>query len=243
MKKLLISAHSRFDKIINRGYYSAAKEYSERLPEGFTLTFHAGALFTKPNTVESIRTALAYGAEVVEFDVSFRPDGTPVIIHNSAPKEEEGVLLDSALAAVAKDEKCRINLDIKSTANLAEVDVLVRKHGLSDRVFYTGVFRDWVDAVKKSSAIPCYLNHNITAEEAENAELLQKLAEEIVSIGAIGINSHFGNASPLATEIMRKNGLLVSLWTVNKTNDAVKVFSCLPNNITTKNPHLINNML
>lgn len=243
MKKLLISAHSRFDKAINQKYYSAAKKYSERLPEGFTLTFHAGALFTKPNTVESIRSALKFGAEVVEFDVSFRPDGTPVIIHASSAKENEGVLLDSALAAVAEDKKCRINLDIKSTANLPQVDLLVKKHGLTERVFYTGVFRDWVDTVKKSSAIPYYLNHKITAEEAENAELLQKLAEEIVSIGAIGVNSHFGNATPLVTEIMHKNGLLVSLWTVNKTSDAANVFACLPDNITTKKPHLISNML
>lgn len=239
----LINAEVFFDKLINGKYYSRALSDSHRLPDGFTLTYHAGALRTKPNTVESIEAALADGASVVEFDVSFRPDGTAVIIHADKPKENEGVLLDDALAAVAKDKNCRINLDIKSTANLPQVDILVKKHGLFERVFYTGVFRDWVEAVKANSEIPYYLNHKVSAEEAANATLLQKLAEEIIGLGAIGLNSNFSNANATVTEVMHKNGLLVSLWTVNGSKNAAKVISYLPDNITTKKPHLIKNMI
>ncbi len=239
----LINAEVFFDKLINGKYYSRALSDSQRLPEGFTLTYHAGALRTKPNTVESIEAALADGASVVEFDVSFRPDGTAVIIHADKPKENEGVLLDDALAAVAKDKNCRINLDIKSTANLPQVDILVKKHGLFERVFYTGVFRDWVETVKANSEIPYYLNHKVSAEEAANATLLQKLAEEIIGLGAIGLNSNFSNANATVTEVMHKNGLLVSLWTVNNSKNAAKVISYLPDNITTKKPHLIKNMI
>lgn len=243
MNKLLISAHTLFNEIINKKHYSAAKKYSNRLPEGFTLTFHAGALFTKPNTVESIVAALEYGAEVVEFDVSFRPDGTPVIIHAAAAKENEGVLLDSALAAVAKDKKCKINLDIKSTANLPEVDALVAKHGLTERVFYTGVFEDWVETVRSTSSIPYYLNHKVTKEEAESEKALQALAEKIISLGAVGLNSNFKNANLQVTEIMHRNGLLVSLWTANSAPVAANVIACLPDNITTKKPNLFKNMI
>ncbi len=239
----LINAEVFFDKLINDKYYSRALSDSQRLPEGFTLTYHAGALRTKPNTVESIEAALADGASVVEFDVSFRPDGTAVIIHADKPKENEGVLLDDALAAVAKDKNCRINLDIKSTANLPQVDILVKKHGLFERVFYTGVFRDWVETVKANSEIPYYLNHKVSAEEAANVSLLQKLAEEIIGLGAIGLNSNFSNANATVTEVMHKNGLLVSLWTVNNSKNAAKVISYLPDNITTKKPHLIKNMI
>lgn len=238
-----INAEAFLDKLINGKYYRKALSDSQRLPEGFTLTYHAGALKTKPNTVESIEAALADGASVVEFDVSFRPDGTAVIIHADKPNENEGVLLDEALAAVAKDKNCRINLDIKSTANLPQVDALVNNHGLFERVFYTGVFRDWVETVKANSAIPYYLNHKVSAEEAASTSLLQKLAEEIISLGAIGLNSNFSNANATVTEVMHKNGLLVSLWTVNSSKNAAKVISYLPDNITTKKPHLIKNMI
>ena len=243
MKKLILSAHSALSKAIDSKHYSSAKENSKHLPDGFTVTFHAGALFTKPNTVESIRAALDFGAKVVEFDVSFRPDGTPVIIHASSAKENEGVLLDSALAEVAKSDSCRINLDIKSTANLPDVDKLVEKHGLTQRVFYTGVFEDWVETVRTTSSIPYYLNHNISSEEAKSEKAIQAVAEKIISLGAIGLNSNFRNSTLQVTEIMHRNGLLVSLWTANNPSAAAKVIACLPDNITTKTPHLVKNMI
>lgn len=231
------------NKILNRKHYVSAKTNARNLPDGFTVTFHAGALKTKPNSIESIKAALDYGAKVVEFDVSFRPDGTAVIIHDDAPEANEGVLLDEALAVVATDKECKINLDIKSTANLPEVDKLVKKHGLFERVFYTGVFEDWVETVKNTSAIPYYLNHKLTKEESYDENLLQELADRIISLGAIGLNSNFSNASAIATRVMRKNGLVVSLWTANKAADMARVIACLPDNITTKNPHILLEML
>lgn len=232
-----------FLKATNKKHYNSAKKFSHNLPENFTVTFHAGALGTKPNTLESIQKALEYGAKVVEFDVTFRPNGTAVILHAAHAKENEGVLLDDALALVAADKECRINLDIKSTANLAEVDKLVNKHGLFERVFYTGVFADWVETVRSTSAIPYFLNHNLSSEEIKSKEMLQKVAEKIISLGAIGLNSNLKNANAPATEVMHKNGLLVSLWTANKPSDMAKVIACLPDNLTTKKPHITLDML
>lgn len=230
-------------KILNRKHYVSVKKNARNLPDDFSVTFHAGAMKTKPNSIESIKAALDYGAKVVEFDVSFRPDGTAVIIHNGKPEDDEGVLLEDALAVVATDKECKINLDIKSTANLPEVDKLVKKFGLSERVFYTGVFEDWVETVKNTSAIPYYLNHNLTKTESYDENLLQELADKIISLGAIGLNSNFSNASAVSTRTMQKNGLLVSLWTANKAADMARVIACRPDNITTKNPHILLEML
>ncbi len=230
-------------KILNRKHYVSAQKNARNLPDDFTVTFHAGAIKTKPNSLESIKAALDYGAKVVEFDVSFRPDGTAVIIHDGKPEDDEGVLLDDALAVVATDKECKINLDIKSTVNLSEVDRLVKKHGLFERVFYTGVFEDWVETVKNTSAIPYYLNHNLTKKESYDDNLLQELADKIISLGAIGLNSNFSNASAISTHVMRKNGLLVSLWTANKAADMARVIACQPDNVTTKKPHILLEML
>lgn len=243
MSSAVLELEIFLNKFKNKRYFGYAKNSVDNLPENFTVTFHAGALRTKPNTLESIRAALDYGAKVVEFDVSFRPDGTAVIIHADAPKANEGVLLDEALAVVATDKECKINLDIKSTANLPQVDELVKKHGLFERVFYTGVFEDWVETVRSSSAIPYYLNHKLTKEESYDETLLQKLADKMISLGAIGLNSNFKNASAIATRVMHKNGLLVSLWTANKAADMARVIACLPDNITTKKPHILLKMI
>ncbi len=213
------------------------------LSEGFTVTYHSGALNTKPNTVKSIVAAIAHGAKIIEIDVSFRPDGTPVIIHDSAPKSNQGMLLKNALEAVAQSETCMINLDIKSTANLGAVDELVKQYGLTERVFYTGVFDDWVEKVKSSSSIPYYLNHSITNQEAMDISSSQAVADKAKMLGAIGINSNYAPATELFVETMRKNGLLVSLWTVNNMQDMVKVIRLKPDNITTKKPHFFKRIL
>ncbi len=213
------------------------------LSSGFTVTYHAGAMHTRANSIYSVRAAVEDNADIVELDVTFRQDGTPVIIHSSNPTEKQGELLGKALGIVAGHPSCRINLDLKSLVNLGEVDRLVKDYGLFDRVFYTGVFEDWVETVKNNSEIPYYLNHKITEEEASDAALAQNVADKAKSLGVIGINSHFENASTLFTEVMHKNGLLVSLWTVNEISDMPSVLCACPDNITTKNPHLLVNVI
>lgn len=213
------------------------------LPNGFTVTYHAGAMHTVPNSIDSVRAALEDDAQIVEFDVSFRPDGTAVIIHNSNPGASQGEFLENALAVVAEHDKCRINLDIKSTKNLGAVDDLVKLHGLSDRVFYTGVFEDWVETVKSNSGIPYYLNYNVSAEEVADKAVLQAIADKVKNYGAIGINSNFRNATKEFVDVMHKNGLLVSLWTVNKIGDMPRVLATCPDNMTTKKPHLLKKLV
>ncbi len=232
---------------------SAAKAYSKlhkinrisasELPQGFTVTCHAGAMLTPANSLFSVKTAVEWNADTVEFDVSFRPDGTPVIIHNATPSCTQGVLLEEALKIVAKVKNTRINLDLKSTSNIAAVDKLVESFGLTDRVFYTGVFDDWVDAVKQNSAIPYYLNHKITAEEASDKAAAKKATDKAISLGAIGINADFKNASKIFVDTAHENGLLVSLWTVNKVEDMPNVLKLKPDNITTKKPNILKNFI
>lgn len=217
--------------------------FSDKMPEEFTITCHSGALFTSDNTLQSVRTAVEWGAQIVEFDVSFRPSGTPVIIHAAAPEENKGVLLKDALAIVAKSKTCKINLDIKSMTNLGAVDELVKLYGLEKRVFYTGVFEDWVETVRSNSSIPYYLNYNVTKEETEDSEAIQNIADLAKALGAIGINSNFVNANEDFVDIIRQNGLLVSLWTVNKIEDMSKVLKLKPDNITTRNPAILKEIL
>ncbi len=209
------------------------------LPDGFTVTYHAGAMHTPANSIDSVKVAIEADAQVVEFDVSFRPDGTPVIIHNAEPNSSQGVFLESALEVVAAHPTCKINLDIKSKKNLAAVDELVRLYGLTERVFYTGVFEDWVETVRTTSSISYYLNYNISAEEAQDETKLQIVADKVKNYGAVGINSNYRNATKGFVDFMHKNGLLVSLWTVNKPTDMPKVLEMHPDNITTKKPHIL----
>ncbi len=208
----------------------------------FTVTWHAGAMKTEPNTLESIELAIKSNAEIIEIDVSFRPDGTPVIIHSDSPSQNQGVLLTEAIRLIS-ESSCKVNLDLKSTANLSAVDKIINDYSMMSRVFYTGVFESWVDTVKTNSEIPCYLNYSVTKEESKKEDAAQAVADKAKALGVIGINANFKRVKKLFSDIMHQNGLEVSLWTANRKSEIKKVIKANPDNITTKRPDLLNKIL
>lgn len=208
----------------------------------FTVTWHAGAMKTEPNTLESIELAIKNNAEIIEIDVSFRPDGTPVIIHSDSPSQNQGVLLTEAIRLLS-ESSCKVNLDLKSTANLSMVDKIINDYSMISRVFYTGVFESWVYTVKANSQIPYYLNYSVTKEESKKEDAAQAVADKAKALGVIGINANFKRVKKLFSDIMHQNGLEVSLWTANRKSEMKKVIKANPDNITTKRPDLLNKIL
>ncbi len=189
---------------------------------------------TEPNSLESIEVAIKNNAAIIEIDLTFRPDGTPVIIHSDAPAENEGVLFEEAIKVLSNDE-CRVNLDIKSTANLPSVDEIINKYQMMNRVFYTGVFEDWVETVRSNSAIPYYLNYSVN-----ESVCAQALADKAKNLGVIGINSNFNGVTKEFVDSIHRNGLEVSLWTANTEEEMLICAAMNPDNITTKRPDLLN---
>lgn len=202
-----------------------------------TVTWHAGAMDTPPNTLDSIEFAIKNNAEIIEIDVTFRPDGTPVIIHSDAPTQNEGVLFEEAIKLLSTSN-CRVNLDIKSTANLPAVDEIINKNKMISRVFYTGIFEDWVETVKTASAIPFFLNYPVSEPECA-----QYVADKAKKLGVIGINSNFNGVYNEFVDVMHCNGLEVSLWTANTEEEMLRCIEMNPDNITTKRPDLLNAIL
>ena len=207
-----------------------------------SVTWHAGAMKTAPNTLESIEVAIKNNADIVEIDVTFRPDGTPVIIHSSAPAENEGILFEDAIKLLSSCN-CKVNLDLKSTANLPAVDEIINEYSMMNRVFYTGVFESWVETVKSNSKIPYYLNYSVSRKESKKEDAAQAVADKAKALGVIGINANFRKVRKQFSDVMHKNGLEVSLWTANKKREMKKVIKANPDNITTKRPDLLTKLL
>ena len=213
------------------------------LPEGFTVTFHTGFLDTEENTVEGVAKAVELDAQVIEVDVTFRDDGTPVILHAGSAGKDGGVLFDDAMAKAAEHPSCRLNLDIKSTANLPAVDEVIKKYGLMERAFYTGVSADWVDTVRKNSIIPYWLNHNVSPIEARSSSFPEKLVREIRDCGAVGLNSKYICVNSRIVSVLHENGIPVSIWTPCAEREMRACLALSPDNITTKRPDLLRPMV
>ncbi len=226
--------------------FSKKKKDEWECPElqyGFTVTHHAGAMGQKPNTLESVSYSVYHGAKCIEVDVSFRPDGTPVIIHSDSPSQNQGESLDMALKIIAGSRKCKINLDLKSTANLPAVDELIYNYNLEERAFYTGVGESWVEKVKSESKIPFYLNHAVTKEEAEDRDAGKALVERIKAMGAIGVNTPYSFCSEQLCKMMHRRDLYVSVWTINSIDKAKELLEAGVDNITSLKPDKLEKLI
>lgn len=212
------------------------------LPEGFTYTAHTGCMDTKDNSLEAIEAGVKHGAGIVEFDLRFLPDGTPVLSHDR-PKGTEPTL-DEAFKKVSEYPHIKVNVDVKETKNLGAVYPLAQKYGIEDRIFYTGIDLSFVDAARKDSPqVSYYLNYSIKKPKQQTPEYLQELVNIVKSAGAVGININKGNATKELVDVFRQNGLLVSIWTVNKETDMYKILRLSPDNITTRNPQKLGEIL
>ena len=205
------------------------------LPKDFTYTAHAGCVNTPDDSLESIDAGVLYGAQIVEIDLNFNENNEPVLSHDK-PKGGE-VTLSEAFEKISEYEKLKVNIDVKSTANLAKVASLADKYGISDRIFFTGISEEFVSVVQNACPnIPYYLNVDVRSEKHHNEEYLLSLVQKVKENKAIGINFNKNSASKVLVDIFHESGLLVSIWTVNKEKDVYKILSFAPDNITTRRP-------
>jgi glycerophosphoryl diester phosphodiesterase len=206
------------------------------LPEGFTITAHTGCEETEENSLESIRTGYESGADIVEFDLAFKSDGEAVLSHDEEPMDG-CVTLDDAFALIAELPDIRVNVDCKSVANLNAVAQLAEEHGIIDRIFFTGISEEDVSAVKEhTSDISYWLNFDVDTEKNTDEKYLLFLAEKTRDLGAVGLNINHGTCTKELVEVFHREGLLVSIWTVNEIEDMIKDIGLGADNITSRHP-------
>lgn len=229
----------------------AASFYSRQiagiiLPYNFTVTAHTGCEGTKDNTLESITAGINAGADIVEIDLNFLADGSAVLSHDSPDGENAGKnlpTLDSAFELLAKSS-VKMNVDVKSSANIPAVYETAKKYGVENRIFFTGVTEDFVEAVKKGAPeIPYYLNVNVKKSQNKNSAYIESLIEKVKSCGATGINTKYTNCSEELVEAFRKHDLPVSIWTANTKKAMCKCLCLQPDNITTRFPSVLKKMV
>lgn len=223
---------------------TAAKLMSKNpvFPENFTVTAHTGCDGTKDNTIDSITVAFVSGADIVEFDLNFNSEGIAVLSHDEPNGGEP--TLDEAFRYIAMYKNLLVNIDVKNTADLRQVRELAEKHGVLERIFYTGISADTVDAVKEATpGIPYYLNIDVKAGKTTDNAYISSLIDKVKEAGAFGINMKYTACSKKLVDMFHKNGLLVSIWTVSNRFDMKKAMSYGADNITTKKPTVLKGII
>lgn len=224
-------------------FISKTKLKGLQLPEDFTITAHSGAFDTPDNSEEFVKRAVKENCSVIELDVTFRPSGRPVMIHSDSPSENEGTPLENAFAIIARHPSIKMNLDLKSLANLPALDKMLREFGLFERAFCTGVYENQAPIVKANSAVPYYINVETNSHERCEPAFAEEVAEHIIAAGGLGINSHYDSVSNVIVRAVHGRGLKVSVWTANDVRAMQKCLKLLPDNITTRHPDMLKNLI
>ncbi len=199
----------------------------------FTYTAHTGCMKTKQNSLESIEKGYENGAHIVEFDLNFNKNGEPVLSHDEPIGGE--VTLEQAFEKVSTYENLRVNVDVKKDIYIEKVKPLAEKYGIADRIFFTGIHDGFVKKASETG-IDYYLNVGVEKPGKQTEEYLMSLVEKVKNAGAIGINFNKRGSSKRLVEVFHNNGLLVSIWTVDRKRKMKKVLSFSPDNITTRKP-------
>lgn len=217
------------------GYVSYIKNKEAVFPENFTVTAHTGCEGTADNSLEAIRKGFESGADIVEFDVHFNSSGEPVLAHDYAA--DNSVKLKEAFDLVAKCEGLRVNVDCKTVDNLKAIVKIAEECNVKDRIFYTGIEVKDVNTVKRDTPeIKYYLNKKMDISRKNDEHYIRSLVTLTKAVDAVGLNIHFSEASEKMIKIFHSEGLEVSLWTVNKEFDMYKVLALGCDNITTRQP-------
>ncbi|MFI6103965.1 glycerophosphodiester phosphodiesterase [Streptomyces sp. NPDC051310] len=211
-----------------------------------TVVAHRGDPYrVRENTIASLRSALARGADVVEIDVRLTRDGVPVLLHDDSLKRlwgidrplarlslaelrgltgEEGVpTLRDALGA-AGPHRVMIDLPGATEASVRAVVGTVRECGAADRVYYC-------------SSAAAMLLVRAADPAAEIALTWTTLAPpRPVLLDAVAprwLNYRFGLVGRALTERVHRDGLLVSAWTADTRRTMRRLVASGVDSITT----------
>lgn len=208
------------------------------LPENFTVTGHTGCMGEKENSIEAMEAAVSAGAQIVEFDLEFTENKEPVLCHDS-PKGNE-VTLGEAFDFLENHPAVLANVDAKSTENLAAVQTLGEERMILNQLFFTGIEEENVKTVQKDCPkIPYYLNVDVNKRKTSDKDYLEELAQKVILSGAVGINMHKRAVTKELCDFFHQKGILVSVYTVNGEYEIYRVLSAGPDNITSKKPDRI----
>lgn len=233
--------------IVGVAEYTIAKTYDEMeliIMDNFTITAHTGAFNTPMNSVESVEAAIANKAEVIELDVRRRPNGTIVMAHDIVLTNKDGVDIREAFALLVNTD-IKINLDIKETRVLNDLYQILVDYSLVEKSFLTGIESSDVKAVKESKCaqLDYYLNCTPSRTKIFMDDYRQGMIDMLDETGAVGINCNYKFASSQLSNLLHTKGYKLSVWTIDTENKAKKMLVCKPDNITTKDPEMVQKII
>ncbi len=216
------------------------------MTDELTAVAHRGDPYLhRENTLASLRSAIARGADAVEIDVRLTKDGVPVLLHDATLKrlweldrplrelsadEVRGVTdggVPTLAEALAATDGHRVMLDLpgapdpRSTRRIVDV---VRESGAADRVYYC-------------AGAPAMLSVRAADPDAEIALTWTTLAPPrpalLATVRPRWLNYRFGLVDRALADRVHRDGYLLSVWTPDTRRSMRRLIRMGVDSITT----------
>lgn len=213
------------------------------------ITAHSGCEGTPENSLESILTGIELGADCVEIDIRMDESGALWLTHDTTGDYSTALPLPKAFEPIARSG-IAVNCDIKEARCLYPVIVQAEKSCLSrEQLIFSGAVD--VRALESDPTIAQRARIFLNLEELcchlspiwplERPEQVQWLTENIADaaafmnrVGAECLNAPFTYMPKEIIDLARTNGIELSLWTVNREEDQVRLLREDLLNMTTR---------
>ncbi|MFG3102583.1 glycerophosphodiester phosphodiesterase [Streptomyces sp. NPDC048182] len=211
-----------------------------------TAVAHRGDPYrVRENTLGSLRSAVARGADAVEVDVRLTADGVPVLLHDATLKRLWGLdrplgsLTAARLAeltaggvpalaeALAATEGTRLMLDLPGASEVAAVRPVVdavRTCGAADRVYYCAGATAMLAVRAADPSAEIALTWTTTAPPRPAL---------LAAVGPRWLNYRFGLVDRALADRVHADGLLVSAWTPDTRRSMRRLIAAGVDSITT----------
>ena len=229
-----------------------------------TITAHTGCDGTPDDSLESVRTAIALGADIAELDVRFDKQGGLVISHDRREDYTGRFPLRKAMEMIRESPATALNCDIKEAETIPAVLALADEAGLgNDKLAFSGslspaLLRKNPEITKRSAV---YLNveeilrelYLDTLTSAEREALAENPSWNVVRERMTDISGYAARIASLCWELgvralnfplflcrepifaaLRELNVPFAIWTVNEPQEIQWLLGEKVCNITTR---------
>ncbi|MEU3661985.1 glycerophosphodiester phosphodiesterase [Streptomyces sp. NPDC032940] len=215
-------------------------------PRDTTAVAHRGDPYRfRENTIDSLRSALARGADAVEADVRLTRDGVPVLLHDETLKrlwehdrplrslsaEEVRQLTAGGVPtladALAATEGSRVMLDLPGAPGeraVGRIVDVVRGCGAADRVYYTAGAAAMLAVRAVDPAAEIALTWTTAAPPRPGL---------LAAVRPRWLNYRFGLVDRALADRVHGDGLLLSVWTPDTRRSMRRLLALGVDSITT----------
>ena len=189
------------------------------------ITAHSGTDNTPDNSLEFVRYALASQADALEVDIQRDPVSGELIITHDEELTGEYPRLRDVFALLAQHPSMRINCDLKPAGLELDVFDLAKEMGVANRLIYSGTvdvfaFEKW----PQLNGVEIFLNleeyvDNVYYNYRDIPDFELTAIETVCAVckqhGIQTVNVNYNLVTRRFIQLLAKEGIKVSVWTVN----------------------------